>query len=244
MQRRSVLALIPMAVAVLALAACALPAFNKQADAEAKELFAQIADGRDLSDNTNLSGDLQNGDDREALGAIKNILPNSAPTKTANSGWSFNSSNGATRAVLSHTYTYADGTVILTQAVMQKGGGADHWTIIGFWATRQSDGTKRGAGTAPVDSASDGDSNNSANASRRNDSDSNRDNSSDDRDRGADDSRSGERDSGDRDSGDRDSGDRDSGDRDSGDRDSGDRGSSGGPSDHGNTPSSEGGDRY
>ena len=241
MQRRSVLALIPMAAALLALAACALPAFNKQADAEAKELFAQIADGKDLSDNTNLSEDLQNGDDREALGAIKNILPNSAPTKTANSGWSFNSSNGATRAVLSHTYTYGDGTVILTQAVMQKGGGADHWTIIGFWATRQSDGTKRGAGTAPADSASDDDSNSSGNASRRSDSDSDRDNGSDDRDRGSDDRRSGDRDNRDRD---RDSSDSDSGDRDSGDRDSGDRDSSGGPNDHGNTPASESGGRY
>lgn len=105
MQRRSVLALIPMAAAVLALAACALPAFNKQADAEAKELFAQIADGKDLSDNTNLS----------RISRIATIVKPSAPSRISCPtprrrrpripGVDFNSSNGATRAVLSHTFT-------------------------------------------------------------------------------------------------------------------------------------------
>lgn len=235
MRRRSILAIIPVAVAMLALSACALPAFNKQADAESKELYSQIAEGKDLSNNANLSDDLQNGDDREALGGIMNLLPNSPPTKVANSGWSFNSNNGATRAVLRHTYTYGDGTTILAEAVLHKGGGADHWTIIGFWATRQSDGSRRGAGTAPADSGSDDTSNNGANASRRADSDN---------DRNSDDRRSDDRDSADRDSGDRDSGDRDFGDRDSGDRDAGDRDSGrDSPRDHGNTPASEGGDR-
>jgi len=123
----------------LAVAACSLPAIDKQADAKARTLYEQIRTGADLGQNADLAPPLRTPQALAQLAAVKASLPVGAPTSAVNRSWSINAGTGGTQAVLVHAYAYPSQTV-LAQTVLAKGKGGV-WRIIGFHVTFEGPAT-------------------------------------------------------------------------------------------------------
>lgn len=129
MQRRSlVLAL----AGTLALAACALPILDKEADAKARALFEQVRTGGDLAANDDLAPDLRTPDALTQLAAMKGALPRGVPTAAALRSWNVYSGTGGSRTNLVHAYSYP-GRTVLAETVLTKS--KDGWRIAGFHLT-------------------------------------------------------------------------------------------------------------
>lgn len=130
MQRRSfVLAL----AGALVLAGCSLPTADKEADAMAKALYAQISTGADLSANVDLAADLRTPEALAQLAAVRTALPKGEPTAVANRSWSLSAGTGGTTATLVHAYRYPSTTVV-AQTMLAKGQDK-RWKITGFHVT-------------------------------------------------------------------------------------------------------------
>lgn len=120
-------------IALAALTACGLPTVDKVADAKARALYEQIRAGADLSQSPDLAPDLKTPRALARLAAVKDALPEGAPTAGVNRGWSINAGTGGTTATLVHAYSYPTQTV-LAQTVLAKGGDKT-WKITGFHVT-------------------------------------------------------------------------------------------------------------
>ena len=122
------------ALAVLALAACSLPAADKQTDAEARQLYQEIRTGADLSRDPNLAEDLKAPDRLAELAGVKALLPPGEPSKVENRAWNYQTTTGGSVATLVHAYIYGKRTV-LAETVLRKGSGDKTWSIAGFHVT-------------------------------------------------------------------------------------------------------------
>jgi hypothetical protein len=128
---RRLFVLTTLALGVLALNACSLPAADKESDAEARKLYEEIRTGADLSQDPNLADFLKTPDKLADLAAIKGELPAGEPSKIENRSWSYNSTNDGAVATLVHAYVYKSNTV-LAETVLHKGPGEKTWSIAGF----------------------------------------------------------------------------------------------------------------
>lgn len=138
MQRRSfILAL----AGALALAACGLPVFDKEADAKARALFEQVRTQADLAANADLAPDLRTPQALAQLAAMKRALPQGAPTAGALRSWNVHSGTGGSRTSLVHAYSYP-GRTVLAETVLIKG--KDGWRIVGFHLTFEDGAPGRG----------------------------------------------------------------------------------------------------
>ncbi len=122
--------LLPAVFAVASLAACSLPAVDKEADAKARALYEQVRTGSNLSANADLAGDLRTPQALAQLAAVRSALPPGAPTAVANRSWSYNAGTGGTTASLIHAYSYPSATV-LAETVLARGKDKV-WKITGF----------------------------------------------------------------------------------------------------------------
>lgn len=130
MQRRS---LILALAGALALAACSLPVLDKEADAKARALFEQVRTQADPGANADLAPDLRTPEALAQLAAMRNALPEGAPTAAALRSWNVYSGTGGSRTNLVHAYSYP-GRTVLAETVLTKGkDGA--WQIAGFHLT-------------------------------------------------------------------------------------------------------------
>lgn len=122
--------MVPLA-ALMALAACSLPAADKQSDGEARALYEEIRTGADLSKDTHLADELRTPEALAQLAAVKSLIPEGAPTKVENRGWNYSTNTDGSNATLTHAYVYKDHTVIAETVLQKPPGGAD-WKIAGF----------------------------------------------------------------------------------------------------------------
>ena len=120
--------------ALTALAACSLPAPDKQSEAVARAFYAEVRSNADLSHDRRLDPALTTPEAAAALAKVRDWAPGAAPTKVNDAGWAFDSTAGqGSRAQLSHAYVYAGATVHV-QTVLRKLPGQPEWTIVGFEA--------------------------------------------------------------------------------------------------------------
>lgn len=120
-------------VAAATLGACSLPVLDKAADAKARTLFEQVRTQADLAANTDLAPDLRTPEALTQLAAMRNALPEGAPTAAALRSWNVYSGTGGSRTNLVHAYSYP-GRTVLAETVLTKGkDGA--WQIAGFHLT-------------------------------------------------------------------------------------------------------------
>jgi len=138
----------------LALAACSLPAADKQSDQIARTFYDELRTGADLDRDAHVGAALKTEDAKAEIAALRVWLPKTAPASVKNTGWNYASSTGAGAwAQLAHAYAYPDRT-IRVQTVMQKAPGQSSWSVIGFEAER--DGAAAGPiiiGTPPRDAS-------------------------------------------------------------------------------------------
>jgi hypothetical protein len=124
--------LILAAALALALGGCSLPAADKEADAAARALYAEVRSGADLTKDAHLDASLKDPSTLAQLSDVSRLIPPAAPTKVDNRSWRFNTDlQSGTRAELIHAYRYPDRTV-LAETVLQKAPGQKTWKIIGF----------------------------------------------------------------------------------------------------------------
>ncbi|HWA60547.1 MAG TPA: hypothetical protein VG939_04195 [Caulobacteraceae bacterium] len=116
---------------LLALAACSLPAADKESDADARALFEEIRTGADLAQDPHLAPELKTPDALAQLAAVRNLLPPGAPTKVENRSWNYQTTNDGSVAMLVHAYVYP-GHTVLAETVLHKSPGQKTWSIAGF----------------------------------------------------------------------------------------------------------------
>ena len=121
-----------VAVLLLGLAACKLPTLDKEADADARGLYQEIATGADLSKDPHLDASIRTPDAFAALAALRQQLPQGAPTSVENRGFNFSVNNGLSTATLTHAYHYSSGATVTAETVLRKTSGQTAWMIIGF----------------------------------------------------------------------------------------------------------------
>lgn len=142
--------IVPAAVAAacVALSACGLPTVDKEADAKARALFEQIRTGADLAANPDLAPDLRTPAALAQLAAVKQALPDGAPTATAVRSWNVKVGSGGTTAALVHAYSYPARTV-LTETVLLKDG-SKTWKVAGFHVKIEDPSAKSAPTPAPA----------------------------------------------------------------------------------------------
>jgi hypothetical protein len=137
-----------VAMALALLAACNIPAADKQSDAIARAFFAEIRSGADLSRDPHVDPALTTPEAAAALARVRDWAPGAAPTKVNNAGWSYNSTVGqGSIAQLSHAYVYPVASVRV-QTVLRKLPGQTTWTVVGFEANAET-GPAVAVGVAP-----------------------------------------------------------------------------------------------
>ena len=153
---RHVLTIGSLAITV-ALAACHLPAGDKESDQIARTLYDELRSGADLARDPHIGAALKTDDAKAQIAQLHALLPAAAPTSVQNTGWNYASTAGAgASAQIAHAYVYPDRTIHV-QTVLRKAPGQASWTIIGFEAERDgATGEPIILGTAPK-SASDTD---------------------------------------------------------------------------------------
>ena len=126
--------LIAPVLLVLALAACNLPAADKESDADARGFYDELRTGADLSRDPHLDPAFRAAAAALSPADVKAQIPAGAPTKVNVTGWSYDSTAGAgSKATLSHDYVYAGRTVHVMTG-LHKYPGQTAWTIVGFRA--------------------------------------------------------------------------------------------------------------
>jgi hypothetical protein len=111
------------------IAACSLPAADKESDGIARALFDEVRGGADLSRDAHVDASLQTPIAGEGFTRIRSLLPPGAPTKVNNTGYSYNSSSGTgSTARLSHQYVWSARNVTI-QTFMKKPPGGTNWVI-------------------------------------------------------------------------------------------------------------------
>ena len=141
-----------VAVALLGLSACGLPATYREINTISRQLYTDIRQGHDLAANPNLSPDLRTPAAIAALQQVRLLMPDSAPTSVDNSGFHINTDNGSSRADVTHTYHYADRTLV-AETVLLRASGATTWQIAGFHVRNQAGGGAASTGAAPAANA-------------------------------------------------------------------------------------------
>jgi hypothetical protein len=123
--------------APVVLAACSIPAGDKQSDGVARAFYAEVRSNADLSRDPHVDPALATPAAAAELAAVRAWAPGEAPKQVNNTGWSYNSSLGQVAvAQLSHAYVYAGDTVHV-QSVLHKLPGQMTWTIVGFEANAE-----------------------------------------------------------------------------------------------------------
>jgi hypothetical protein len=117
--------------AALLLAACSLPAADKESDAAARKLYEEIRTGADLSTDPQLGAELKNPEALAELAEIRPHLPAGAPTDVKRRSWKYNVDSTGNWAELTHAYVYPNGTVV-ADSVLHKAPGQKAWQVVGF----------------------------------------------------------------------------------------------------------------
>jgi hypothetical protein len=151
------LATIVALAAGFSIAACSLPAADKESDGIARVFFDEVRAGADLSRDGHVDPSLQTPITGEGFARIRSLLPPGAPTKVNNSGYSYYSSAGAgSMARLSHQYVWSARDVTI-QTFMKKPPGGTNWVIYALEADLGGAQPAIVVGTEPAPSSSDND---------------------------------------------------------------------------------------
>lgn len=138
-----------IAIALMGLSSCGLPATYREINTMSRQLYSDIREGHDLAANPNLSPDLRTPAAIAALQQVRQLMPTSPPTSVDNSGFHISTNNGSSRADITHTYHYADRTLV-AETVLLRPPGATAWQIAGFHVRNQTGGGSSSTGTVPA----------------------------------------------------------------------------------------------
>ena len=131
MQRRTFFTAMIAAAAMMALAACQMPAMNREVDQAAQRFYADLHDGHEMPGQNILGGDLANPATQAQLQQVRAIMPAGPPVSIRLQGQNFSTNSTGGHASLTHAYNYSDRTLIV-ETVFDKPPGAPSWRIIGF----------------------------------------------------------------------------------------------------------------
>ena len=119
-------------VLLVGLASCILPVFDKEADADARNLYQEIGTAADLNQDPHLDPSIRTPENIAALAALRQQLPPGAPASVNNQGFNISVNNGLSNATLTHAYHYASGATVVAETVLRKTPGQTAWMIVGF----------------------------------------------------------------------------------------------------------------
>lgn len=90
---------------------------------------------------------------RGGLGQLHQMVPEGAPTSSANAGWNIQVNAGQPRmTVVTRTYTYPGG-VVTARATLVDGPGQPRWLVRGFNINSAGNGSGAASAAAPTNSA-------------------------------------------------------------------------------------------
>ena len=137
MQRRTLIQAIIAGAAMLALAACQMPAMNREVDQAARTFYTDLHDGHPLPGSNVVAGDLSSVATLQELQAnARAMMPAGPPVSVRLQGQNFRTDTTGGHADLTHAYSYTDRTLIV-QTVFDRPPGAPAWRIIGFHVQTQ-----------------------------------------------------------------------------------------------------------
>ncbi len=138
-----------LACAGVALGACNLVIPDKDAQAAADKVVADVTSGADLSKDPQADPGMTTPESLAELSAIREILPPVKPTSVKQTGWTINAHAGApTVAEIDSTRSYPDRAVEM-KVMLTKAPGSKTWVVNGLQVQKHGDAAPMVMGVQP-----------------------------------------------------------------------------------------------